>query len=180
MSVEQRVASDVLRTFEEVRSRTMARLEGMADAEYLWEPVADCWTVRADQDGVFRADAVPDEDPVPAPVTTIAWRTWHIGADCLRGYCAHFFGDEDSGADPLRWPGTVDAAVAAMDADFARFRSNVEALGAEGLLNPMGPRAGQFAEDTYLALVLHALDEAAHHGAEIGLLRDLYLHGFKA
>jgi hypothetical protein len=23
---------------------------------------------------------------------------------------------------------------------------------------------------------VHALDELAHHGAEIGLLRDLYLH----
>jgi hypothetical protein len=27
-------------------------------------------------------------------------------------------------------------------------------------------------------LALHALDEAAHHGAELGVLRDLWLHGF--
>lgn len=179
MSPEQRLANDVMRTLEDVRARTMARLEGLTDAEYLWEPVPDCWTVRTGQDGVFRADAVPAEDPVPAPVTTIAWRMWHIGADCLRGYCAHFFADEDAGSDQLRWPGTADEAIAAMDADFARFRTDVEALGAEGLLDAMGPRAGAYAEDTYLALVLHAIDEAAHHGAEIGLLRDLYLHGFK-
>jgi hypothetical protein len=180
MSAEQLVESDVLRTFEEVRSRTMARLEGLTDAEYFWEPVADCWTVRPDEDGRFRADPIPDEDPVPAPVTTIAWRMWHIGADCLRGYCAHFFGDKDTAADAMLWPATADEAVEALQVDFARFRTNVASLGAEGLLDPMGPRAGTYADQTYLALVLHALDEVAHHGAELGLLRDLYLHGFKA
>ncbi len=66
-----------------------------------------------------------------------------------------------------------------MDANWSRFRSNLDVLGDEGLLSAMGPRAGRYAEDSYLALVLHALDEAAHHGAELGLLRDLYLRGFK-
>lgn len=179
MSAEQLALSDVLRTFEGVRSRTMARLAGLTDAEYLWEPVPDCWTVRSGQDGLFHADRVPREDPEPAPVTTIAWRTWHIGSDCLRGYCAHFLGDEDPEWDRSVWPGTAAEGVAQMDADFARFRRDVESLGAEGLLTPMGPGAGPYAEDTYLALVLHALDEVAHHGAELGLLRDLYLHGFK-
>jgi hypothetical protein len=30
-----------------------------------------------------------------------------------------------------------------------------------------------------MALVLHALDEVIHHGSELGLLQDFYLHGFK-
>jgi hypothetical protein len=176
---EHAVVHDVLRTFDEVHARILARLEGLSDSEYLWEPVCDCWTIRADHDGLFRADGVPEVDPLPAPVTTIAWRMWHIGADCLRGYCEHFFGDERPEQDPSLWPGTADAGIRALDADWSRFRSNVEALGDEGLLGAMGPRAGRYAEDSYLALVLHALDEAAHHGAELGLLRDLHLRGFK-
>jgi hypothetical protein len=44
----------------------------------------------------------------------------------------------------------------------------------------MGSRAGVYGHESYLLLALHALDEAAHHGAELGVLRDLYLHGFAA
>jgi hypothetical protein len=38
----------------------------------------------------------------------------------------------------------------------------------------MGLGPDGWASQTYLKLALHALDEAAHHGGEIGLLRDLY------
>jgi len=136
------VTRDLLATFDDVRSRTLARLEGLTDAEYLWEPVASCMTLRAAADGVFRADPRPPHDAHPAPFTTIAWRIWHIGADCLRGY-GRFFDDEPQGGDRLR--------------------------------QPMGPRAGAYSHESYLLLALHALDETAHHGAELGVLRDLYL-----
>ena len=62
--------------------------------------------------------------------------------------------------------------------DWARFRSQVESLGDERLLEPMGALGGNFGHESYLLLALHALDEAAHHAAEVGVLRDLYLHGF--
>jgi hypothetical protein len=163
---------DLLMTFEDVRSRIFARLEGLTDAEYLWEPVPDCMTVRADSDGVFRADPRPAEDVTPAPVTTIAWRTWHIGADCLRGYL-RFFEDVDL-TERHRWPGTADAGVAAMAEDWAVFLARVEGLGDERLLEPMGARGGAYADESFLLLAMHALDEAAHHGGELGLLRDLY------
>jgi hypothetical protein len=32
------------------------------------------------------------------------------------------------------------------------------------------------AEEDTASLVLHQLDEQIHHGAELGILRDLYLH----
>lgn len=38
-----------------------------------------------------------------------------------------------------------------------------------------GPGPGGWADETYLKLALHALDEVAQTGGEIGLLRDLYL-----
>jgi hypothetical protein len=34
---------------------------------------------------------------------------------------------------------------------------------------------GPYAESNTLDLALHVLDEVDHHGAEVGLLRDLYL-----
>jgi len=49
-------------------------------------------------------------------------------------------------------------------------------LGEDGIWEPMGPRWGPFAESPWAALVVHATDELAHHGAEIALLRDLWAH----
>ncbi|EST26288.1 hypothetical protein N566_24085 [Streptomycetaceae bacterium MP113-05] len=42
-------------------------------------------------------------------------------------------------------------------------------------MTPIGIGPGGWADETYLKLALHALVEVAHHGGEIGLLRDLYL-----
>lgn len=184
MTSAGRVTSDVLQVFEDVRSRTFARLEGLTDAEYLWEPVGAGMTLRRGEDGIFRADpplpgdftplSDPRDNQTPAPVTTIAWRTWHIGSDCLRGYL-RFFDDALDLGDRYEWPGTAEQGISALAEDWARFVSHVEGLGDERLLEPMGPRAGGFAEASFLQLALHALDEVAHHGGEIGLLRDLYV-----
>ncbi|HWG25506.1 DinB family protein [Actinospica sp.] len=170
------VTRDVLQTFEDVRSRLFARVEGLTDAEYLWEPVPDCMTLRADGDGVFRADPRSDPEPVPAPVTTIGWRIWHIGADCLRGYGRFFTGEAPT--DVHIWPGAAKEGIEKLAEDWALFIAQVESLGDERLLQPMGELGGPFGHESYLLLALHALDEVAHHGAEIGVLRDLYLHGY--
>ncbi|MFJ9760120.1 DinB family protein [Streptomyces sp. NPDC101149] len=171
------ITRDLLQTFEDVRSRTFARLHGLTDAEYLWEPIAFCMTLRPAADGMFRADPRPAGEVRPAPFTTIGWRIWHIGADCLRGY-GRFFGDGPQGGDRHLWPGTASEGVQELADDWSRFRNHVESLGDDRLLQPMGPIAGDYSHESYLLLALHALDEAAHHGAELGVLRDLYLHGF--
>jgi hypothetical protein len=134
-------------------------------------------TLRLAADGMFRADPRPARDIRPAPFTTIGWRIWHIGADCLRGY-GRFFGSDSQDGDRHLWPGTATEGVRALADDWSRFRSHVTSLGDDRLLQPMGPIAGAYAHESYLLLALHALDEAAHHGAELGVLRDLYLHGF--
>ena len=48
-------------------------------------------------------------------------------------------------------------------------------LDAEALARPCGPAEGPFAEYPMATLVLHINREVIHHGAEISLLRDLYL-----
>jgi hypothetical protein len=40
----------------------------------------------------------------------------------------------------------------------------------------LSPVAGPFAASDKTTLVLHQLDEQMHHGAELGLLRDLHRH----
>lgn len=165
---------ELLALLDYVHGRIVGFLEGMPVEEYLWEPVAGCWSVRAGEDGVFRAEK-PAYDPQPAPFTTIAWRVWHIGADCLRGYCEHFWeGVKRDRERQLIWPGTPEGALAQLEQDWSRFRAHVAAMDEAALAAPLGPKGGPYAKDSHHALVLHALDEVIHHGAEIGVIRDLY------
>src|SRR5690348_17275180 len=66
------------------RRRIVDRLAGLDDAEYLWEPVGNVWSVRPGPDGAWRADVGLHGSTwtpiVPLPFTTIAWRMWHLGA----------------------------------------------------------------------------------------------------
>ncbi|MEV4903180.1 DinB family protein [Streptomyces albidoflavus] len=168
---------DLLAIFERARSRLFGRLDGLTDAEYHWEPVGDCVGVRPGDDGVFRvATLFPEPAPgAPDPVTTIAWRIWHIGALCLRGYVTHFFDDAPEFGDRHAWPGTADGGVRALAEDWEHFAARLASLDDARLLAPMGRGPGGWADETYQKLALHALVEVAHHGGEIGLLRDLYL-----
>ncbi|MGH9226456.1 MAG: hypothetical protein ACRD2W_22300 [Acidimicrobiales bacterium] len=76
--VEQKLQQLFMGSFEFFARRAMARLDGLTDDEYFWEPVAGCWTVRRDPaSGRMDVDrALPA--PEPPPVTTIAWRIVHI------------------------------------------------------------------------------------------------------
>ena len=158
---------------DEAWTRLADRLDGLAEAEYLWEPVAGCWSVRP-VGGQWLVDR-PEPAPDPAPVTTIAWRMWHIGSECLAGYTANGLAAWPLPVHGREWFADPGDAVAAMQTAYEVFRSAIEAIGDDGRWAPLGPTWGPYAESSWLALVVHALDELAHHGAEIALLRDLYL-----
>ena len=66
--------------------------------------------------------------------------------------------------------------MALLDRWYAAWRDGVRGLDAAGLQAPCGPAEGHFADHPMAALVLHINREAIHHGAEVALLRDLYLH----
>ena len=53
-------------------------IAGLSEDEALRPPVTGAWSVRRGEDDVWRADWADDE-PVPAPPTTVAWLLWHIG-----------------------------------------------------------------------------------------------------
>lgn len=157
--------------FDYAYQRLRSRIADIDDAEYFWEPVPEMWTVR-ETNGKWVADwARPD--PVPAPVTTIAWRIWHI-ADCLASYVAPHLGEWPLPGEFRDWCG--DAATARTNLDVAQdaFRGRITDGGEELLRSPLGEKWDAYAENSWADLVLHAMDEVAHHGAEVGLLRDLY------
>lgn len=159
------------------------RLAGLTDAEYFWEPVAGCWSIRPRGEGSAPAQAGTGDftfefafpEPDPPPVTTIAWRLAHVivGVFGMRS-AAHFGGPAMDYRD-FDYAGTAGQALAQLDEAYERWHTGVRGLGAEGLARPCGPAEGEYADHPLAALVLHINREAIHHGAEIALLRDLYL-----
>ncbi|MCM6775959.1 DinB family protein [Nocardia sp. CDC159] len=157
------------------------RFEGLTDAEYFWEPVPDCWSVRPraadDQPGVgpFTVDfAFPAPDP--APVTTISWRLAHIIVGVFGMRTATHFGGPPVSYDTYPYAGTAAAALDQLDQGYALWSAGVRGLRPEDLARPCGPAEGNYADRPLAMLILHINREAIHHGAEIALLRDLYLH----
>lgn len=161
------------------RHQLRPRLEGLSDAEYLWEPAQPAWNVRprtaAEEPGTgpFTVDfAFPE--PEPPPVPTIAWRLAHIVVGVLdMRSAAHFAGPQ---VDYQNFPyaGTAAGALEQLDAAHARWSAGVRGLSAAALAAPCRPAEGPFAEYPMAALVLHIHREVIHHGAEVSLLRDLY------
>jgi hypothetical protein len=149
-----------------------SRLEGLSDAEYLWEPVPGCWSVRRQDDGTFMADWAPEPDP--APFTNIAWRLSHV-AFWLNMRANHRFGDGTLTPFNVPWPGTAADALAWTDAGFADFRAGVGDLSDDDLDRKPNMPAGWLDNSFPTAMnVQDATYELIHHGAEIALLRDLY------
>jgi DinB superfamily len=162
------------------QAQARPRLTGLTDAEYLWEPVDGCWSIRPrDQAtstpigvGEFVIDyAFPE--PTPAPVTTIAWRLAHIIVGVLGERNARYFDGRAISYADFDYPGTADRALEVLDDCYARWNGGVRALGRAGLAARC--REQGFEESSMAELVLHINREMIHHLAEIAVLRDLYV-----
>ena len=156
------------------------RLVGLTDDEYLWEPVDGCWNLRPRDEAKTRMSAgsgdwVLDFDmpePVPAPVTTIAWRIGHILVGIFAMRNATHFGGAPTDYNSYDYPEHADAALAQLDELEAAWVAGVRSLSEKDLMGPSGEP--DFETASMAALVLHIHRELIHHGAEIALLRDLY------
>ncbi|MEJ6549610.1 DinB family protein [Corynebacterium sp. USCH3] len=159
-----------------------ARLEGLTDEEYFWEPVPDCWNVRPRGTGTAPVQAGAGEmtidfafpAPTPPPVTTIAWRLGHVIVGVLGMRNASHFGAPPVDYDSFTYAATAQDALAQLDEQYAAWKDGVASLGEEGLSRPCGESEGPFAEDPLARLVLHIHREMIHHLSEVSLLRDLY------
>jgi hypothetical protein len=170
---DNRIASIVLDSLDRAWDPLAARLAGLADAEYSWEPAPAGWTVRPSADNVWRADW-QEPEPEPPPLTTIAWRVWHIAVDCLDSYSSRVFDASGTGLTETAWVATWAEAEDLLNRAWTTFRTGVAAWSDDDLLTRLGPRFPMNSERTNLDLALHAEREIVHHGAEIALLRDLY------
>jgi hypothetical protein len=117
--------------------------------------------------------AIPE--PVPPPVTTIAWRLGHIIVGVLGMRVASHFGGPPVDYSSHRYPGDAATALAQLDEAYAAWIKGVSGLGPDGLARACGPAEGPWARASMAELVLHINREVLHHGAEVALLRDLYL-----
>ena len=157
------------------------RLEGLTDEEYLWKPVADAWSIAPPGEssapmtvgagGLLIDFALPEPDP--PPITTIAWRIGHLLVGVFGDRNARHFGGPAISYDSYAYPGTADDALAALDAEYERWCAGVAGLDEAALAEPCGEPGHEL--DSMAGLVLHIHREVIHHGAEIALLRDLYL-----
>ncbi len=164
----------LLGSLDYVWSRIRERLTGLTEDEYLWEPVPGCWSVRQTSGGGWEIDR-PEPEPSPPPVTTIAWRLWHIGSECLAGYTSQGLGPWPLEVRDREWYPSPGPALAALDQAWQALYTGLMSLGEDGLWQPLGTAWEEYADDPWAGLVLHAQDELSHHGAEVALLRDLYL-----
>ena len=166
------------------RHHVRPRLEGLTDEEYLWEPVPGSWSIRPRAETLGNASAGGGDlvldfswpEPSPAPMTTIAWRLAHVTRGCLAFRTANHFGGPPADPETWEYAGTADDALAQLDATYDAWTAGVLGLDEKGLARPCGEAEGPYAAEPLTALVLHINREVIHHGAEICLLRDLYLH----
>ena len=166
------VKAELLRLHDHWYARLCARTEGLTDEEFFWEPAPRCWSLRPGEDGAFRPDfgLVFTED---APVTTIAWRLWHIIDMLKEDRCALYLGLEPEASAAEVWvPATAAEAADMLARANDAFRRYLEATD-EGQLDAAIRRSFMDGR-TRLTFVLHMLDEFVHHSAEIALLRDLW------
>ena len=160
------LAREMSETFHDMRSP----LAGLTEAEFFWEPVPGAWTVFRREDG--RWDYPYEEpDPDPAPVTTIAWRLAHV-AMCKVMYHEYAFGP-----GRLTWPGfeppsSPETALELLDTGHGLLTEGLAALDDDGLEASVLTNWGERwpAWRIFWTMIHHD----AHHGGEIGALRDLY------
>jgi len=161
------------RSWVQSGDRLRDRLAGLSDAEYLWLPADDGWTIHPDPARPGRWTYDYDFDPpAPAPVTSIAWRLVHLIAD-NEIYWEYAFGPGRRTFPDLIVPQNVADALAAWHGSRAAVTAWLAGASEEDLAEPRPSHLGD--PKTAGEVVRILLDEQTHHGAEIALLRDLHL-----
>ncbi len=166
---------------------TPVEVPALSDAEYRWEPVPGCWSVRLRAAGPgpgatglagagdWGRDTAPPPHPWPPPVTTIAWRLAHL-SEMLTLRAEYTVGNHALTRDDYRVSGDAAGAIAAFDRAAGAWRAAL-ASADDAALDRIGHSTypyGSDPEDQFLTTVWWVNQELLHHGAEIALLRDLY------
>ncbi len=154
------------------QDRLLGRLDGLTDEEFGWAPVADCWTLRPNPAAPsgWQIDYVWPV-PTPPPFTTVAWRLVHIAnGNWIRW--EHALGPAQRTFLDLHVPSTAAGAVDYWRDSAAPIAAWLSTATADDLDRPGQTVYGEAITAGETVRIL--LDEQIHHGAEIGVLRDLY------
>lgn len=177
----QVTAPSITRTFDYVWDRLLTRIQGLADDEYFWEPVAGSWSLRQVKNGrwLLDGDGGGGPAPDPVPVTTIVWRLGHIGGT-LGGFARMRFGDgQRLRNEDLDVPAHADGIQPFLTDHYRFWMDGLLALPEASWFQPLGEKFDPYSEANTLDLALHVLDELVHHAAEVGVLRDLWAAGLR-
>ena len=147
------------------------RVEGLTDAEFFWEPVAGCWSVRRRDDGRWTVDYPEPPHPDPAPLTTIGWRLVHV-AECKLMYHEYAFGAAKLTFPEIDSAHTAASAIAQLEAGHQLLLDDLGMLDDAGLDREVLTNWGERwpAQRIFWTMIDHDLQ----HGGEIGVLRDLH------
>jgi hypothetical protein len=159
----------------------------LTDAEYLWEPVPDSWTIRPRAAGPgpratillgageWGLDSATSPHPWPPPFTTIAWRLGHL-SEMMTIRADHMTGTHAMTREDYRFRGDAAGGIAAFDTGTQAWRATLVDAD-EVALDTIGRSTypyGSDPEDPFLETVAWVNQEVLHHGGEIALLRDLF------
>ena len=155
---------------DQVYARVRARLEGLTDDEFFWQPVPDSWTIYQDRRGRWTYHyALPE--PQPARVTTIGWQLVHL-ATCKLMYHEWAFGAARLTWPELEIPHTASGALALLEHGQALLQDDLEAASESQLDVPRRTNWGELWPAWRIFWTM--IDHDALHGGAIGQLRDLY------
>jgi hypothetical protein len=182
MAIDYLSAELITRLLRRSDERLRVRLAGIGDEEWFWRPVPDCWTVRSRAEAKTQyangsGDWVVDYDlpyPDPAPFTTIAWRVLHL-ALVIAGYL-DVLGGYHGGVpwNEYEISNTAEAGIAFFASQMGRLLIAASEANAVTLERPVTIPWWGNQPATFRDVLLVLVDECIHHGAEVGVLRDLY------
>lgn len=173
----------LLKQFDDARDRLVARLQGLTDDEYLWEPVPDCWSLRQRGrsrtnhpfgKGAWVMDLEYPEPEIP-PLTTIAWRMCHL-SNGLFQRANYTTGSRSLAWDEYEIASTAQSAIDLLVKGAQTWRAALTSA-QDAELDQVGYSQYPWGLDTrlpFLDIVWWVNQELLGHGAEIALLRDLY------
>jgi uncharacterized damage-inducible protein DinB len=145
----------------------------LSDDEFFWLPVSHGWTIKPDATKpggwTYDYDFAP---PPPAPVTSIGWRLVHITA-ANEIYWEYAFGPGGRNFPDLETPGNANEALEMWQQSRRPISEWIDGASEADLAELRPSHLGDPRSGGEVMRIL--LDEQVHHGAEIGLLRDLYL-----
>jgi hypothetical protein len=174
----------LLDQFDTTLEFSRARLDGLTDDEYLWEPAPGSLSIRPAGEartstlghGDWRLDW-PRPEPDPPPMRTIAWLLSHL-YDGFLGRYEWTFGARQ--ADPITlatFTPSASEAMARLWAVLDDWKAGIARLTDEQVDMPGYGQypVGLDPQLPFIGIVWWTNRELIHHLAEVALLRDLYV-----